>query len=148
MVLLSARTLLSYHSSSQTALLHRYFVLLRLGLLHSRHLIFFLPHFHHSLLSVAYFSVPLLLLLLLLFAQLRSWFGWLNLLHGNPTRKYAGLHRRMSVSQPNLLRVVPLLAAYVGLLCCHGNQCSQHGSSGKISKSRMANMLYSFILMI
>lgn len=101
MVLLSARTLLSYHFSSQTALLHRYFILLILGLLHSRHLIFFS---HCSLLSVTYFSVPLLLLL---FAQLRSWFGWLNLLHGNPTHKYARLHRRMSVSQPNLLQSYP-----------------------------------------
>lgn len=62
---------------------------------------FLLPHFQ-SLVSVAYFSVPLLL-----FAQLRSWSGWLNLLHGNPTHKYARLHRRMSVSQPNLLQSWP-----------------------------------------
>lgn len=97
MVLLSVRTLLSYHFSRQTALLHRYFVPLSLGLLH-----FFLPHFQ-SLVSVAHFSVPLLLL----FAQLRSWSGWLNLLHGNPTHKYARLRRRMSISQPNLLQSCP-----------------------------------------
>lgn len=33
--------------------------------------------------------------------------GWLNLLRGNPANKHAWLHRRISVSQLNLLRSRP-----------------------------------------
>lgn len=39
-------------------------------------------------------------------------------------------------------RVAPLLAAYVGLLRCQGNQCSQYGSSGKISNGKHALQCY------